>query len=218
MWLFAAKTIETEVKRRKISLLLHSTHLYRNLPQLLQDKSLDTARSLIQRYGRERALQFLHDPKRYEKFAVGLDYINCSLSVPNYELLYHRSKASWQQEWIHLALDCSLLCKEETKFSPLSAAQEQGKHIRSGLAGFQAMFADQVEDCTRAGLDKHLPTHPQAEALVKGPLSLNAIEKILVSDMGVAKEIERLLDMHSLTIKVQVTPQLFVWPERLMKG
>jgi hypothetical protein len=217
MSLFASKTISSEVKHRAILHLLHSTHLYKNFPLILRSSSLDTARSLIERYGQARARHYLHDPNRYEQLAVGLDYINCSLTVPNYELLYHRSKSSWKQEWIHLDLDLSLLYKEETKFSPVSAAQAQGKYICEGWSGFTGLFAEQVEDFTRADLPRNTPTHPQAEVLVLGPLPISLIQRIYVSDAKSAIELERLIAEHNHTLKVEIAPHLFVWPERLHK-
>jgi hypothetical protein len=217
MWKLSSSSVPSEVKRRKISLLLHSTHLYKNLPQIIADKTLSTAGDLIAKFGHERAHKYLHDLKRYEQLAVGLDYLNCSLTVPNFELLYHRSKTTWKSEWIHLAVDLSLLYKEETLFSPVSAAQEQGKFLRSGIDGLKSLFDPQVEEFSRSDLPDHIPTHPQAEVLVKGSLPIVALQKILVADVQTAQEVERLLSLHDLYIKVEAVPHLFVWPERLLR-
>jgi hypothetical protein len=217
IWPFFRNTVQAEVKHREISLLLHSTHLYKNLPQILESQTLSTARALSEQYGWDKARQYLHDPVRYEKFAVGLDYLNGSLTVPNYELLYHRSKGEWSSEWVHLVLDLSLLYKEGTKFCAVSAAQEQGKHIRDGWAGFCELFADPVENYSRTGLPKAVPTHPQAEVLLAGSLPLSSVTAICVSDLSTAAEIQRMAERHHIYIKVEVTPHLFVWPERLLK-
>jgi hypothetical protein len=43
------------------------------------------------------------------------------------------------------------------------------------------------------------------------------VKAILVADSGAAGEIERLCGQQGLTLKIQVMPQLFVWPKRLLK-
>ena len=135
-----ARSISGEARRRGAGLLLHSTHLYKNFPHILEDGALHTLRTLQERHGAEKAARFVHDPRRYEKFAVGLDYLNASLSFPNVELLYHRSKTEWKEDWIHLALDLELLDHADTLFSPVSAAADFGKHVTGGADGFRAMF------------------------------------------------------------------------------
>jgi hypothetical protein len=217
MWRLITPTVQSEVRKRGISLLLHSTHVFRNLPLILQEGRIETAQGLINRYGHERAARLLHDPLRYEKFTVGLDYLNCSLSVPNCELLYHRSKSAWQSEWVHLALDVSLIYRIVTLFAPLNAAVEHGRSIGSGLSAFQSLFADHVEGYSRKGVSANCPTHPQAEVLIKGALPLEFVQKILVPSENVAHGVRDLLDMNELRIPVECAPQLFVWPERLMK-
>jgi hypothetical protein len=217
MWPFRPRTIAEEVSRRGISLLLHSTHLYKNLPQILETGWILTARELRVRHG-DNASRYLHDPLRYEQFSVGLDYLNCSLSLPNAPLLYHRSKSNWQSEWIHFSLDLSLLSKEDTSFCPVSAAADKGTHVVSGLDGFRAMFAETVADRSREGLNKDLPTHPQAEVLIHGSVSLSLVHSVIVSQEGAAAEVTRLSERFDRPLFVQTLPQLFVWPERLMKG
>lgn len=215
MWF--EKSVLKAARKRKISLLLHSTHLYKNLPQILTDGHLHTARELIGKYGAERAAYYLHDVNRYEQFAVGLDYINCSLTVPNAELLYHRSKSEWSAEWVHLALDISLLNREDTLYSPMSAATERGQLIRAGREGFQAMFERVVGEFTREDVPPNEPTHPQAEALVKGPLPLPAVQAIFVPTRETLLEVRRLCELHQRVLSVQTAPHLFAWPARLVQ-
>jgi hypothetical protein len=217
MKLFRARTVGAEARRRGVTRLLHSTHLYRNLPSILATGTLHTARSLIEAFGHSRAAHFLHDPNRYEQFAVGLDYINCSLGEPNYELLYRRSKSDWKAEWVHLALDPALLDRNDTLFCPVSAATDRGRFLLAGLNGFQAMFASEVDGWSRRELARSVPTHPQAEVLVRGPLPLAQVEAVLVPNEAVAIEVRRLCEMHGRTLDVRVLPGLFVWPKRLMK-
>lgn len=214
--MFFKPSIEREIKKRGITLLLHSTHLYKNLPHILADGKIHTARELITRYGRERAARLLHDPRRYEQFAVGLDYINASLTIPNVELLYHRSKSEWQSEWVHFALDLSLLNLSDSRFSPVSAAAGRGKFIAPGIEGFRALFVKSVEDYTRQSLSNNEPTHPQAEVLIKGPLDLASVLTIYVPDREVLLEVSRLCDQNRRTISIAVAPHHFVWPARLM--
>jgi hypothetical protein len=214
--LFAPRTVAAEARRRGVRLLLHSTHLYKNLPYILSGGALHTARELTKLYG-SSAGRFLHDPRRYERFAVGLDYVNCSLSFPNCELLYHRSRRDWKCEWIHFVLRLELLNQADTLFCPVSAAADFGRHVQSGLQGFRAMFNDEVEGRTRSKLPRELPTHPQAEILVRGPLDLSAVESIIVPEAAIALEIERLCEQHGRTLHVEVLPQYFVWPKWLIK-
>jgi hypothetical protein len=210
-------TVAKVMRRRCLMLLLHSTHLYRNLTQILEDGSLQTVRTLKEKHGVNAAARFLHDPFRYETFVTGLDYLNASLSVPNAELLYHRSRSDWKSEWVHLALDLSLMTREDTLFSPLNAAYELGHHVQKGADGLKAMFAETVRDNKRGDLPENIPTHPQAEVLVRGPLALSAVRSIIVADAATGSEVERLCEQHTRKIKVQVLPYLFVWPKRLMK-
>ena len=213
--MFLRPTIAKEVKKRGITLLLHSTHLYKNLPLILEDGWIHSARELIDRYGLDHAARLLHDPRRYEQFAVGLDYINASLTTPNVELLYHRSQTVWQSEWVHLALDLSLLSLPTTRFSPVSAASARGRHIAPGLDGFRAMFAAPPGKPSRGNLSPAQPTHPQAEVLILGPLRLSWIRAILVPHRNTLHEVARLCEHHMRDIPVEITPHLFVWPAHL---
>lgn len=213
---FRKPTLVRELRKREIELLLHSTHVTINLPQIFQDGFIDTARGLRTRLG-EKAERLLHDPHRLEKFTVGLDYINCSLTVPNYELLYARSKSAWVSEWAHFVIDLDQLEHEETLFCPVCAAHEKGCHVQEGLCGFTAMFAERIDNWDRTGLLKNEPTHPQAEVLIKGALPLSSITEILVGDGQTAMEVERLGAFYKRRTRVRIEPRLFVWPERLKK-
>ncbi len=216
MWPFGKANVAHELKRRKIELLLHSTHVSINLPQIFEDGFIDTARGLRARLG-AKAERLLHDPRRLEKFSVGLDYINCSITSPNFELLYARSKSAWQSEWVHFVLDTKLLELPDTLFCPVSAAQDYGKHVQSGLTGLQTMFDEQVETWKRTDLHKSEPTHPQAEALIKGRLSLDSVTEILTANGQVASEVERLAAFYHRKVRVKIEPKLFLWPKRLKK-
>ena len=212
--LFGPLTPARELARREIDLLLHSTHLTINLPQMFADGLLDTARGLRTRLG-DKAERLLHDPARLEKFAVGLDYINASVTTSNFELLYARSRSAWQVEWVHLVLDLKLLEREDTLFCPVSAAQDFGAHVTSGVAGLQSMFAEQVEPWTRSGLTKSEPTHPQAEVLIKGALDLAHVRELLVSSGAIEDEVQRLAAHYHRKVTTRVSPKHFLWPARL---
>lgn len=216
-WLFRRDPILTEVRRRGIALLLHSTHIYRNLAQILSDGALLTARGLREKYGVDGAARYQHDAFRYEKFVTGLDYLNCSVSIPNAELLYHRSRADWKVEWAHFSLDLSLLAHSETLYSPLNAAAERGTHVQTGVEGLRGLFHPKIEEYDRGGLPHNAPTHPQAEVLVRGAQDFSRIRAVYVADAATAEEVQRLCDRHGRRLKVQAAPQLFVWPRRLIK-
>jgi hypothetical protein len=216
IWFFRRSKLATVIRRQGIELLIHSTHLYKNLPQILADNEVLTAGKLQELHG-QAASRFLHDPNRYEKYRLGLDYINCSLTVPNSELLYHRSRSDWKVEWAHLALELSLLTREDTYFCPFNAAVEKGLHVKKGADGLLSLYADTVDGHKRTDISHSTPTHPQAEVLIKGPLPLSAVKAIIVSEAGTASEVERLCEEHGRSLKIQVMPQLFVWPKRLIK-
>ncbi|MCB9369076.1 MAG: DUF4433 domain-containing protein [Calditrichaeota bacterium] len=216
MRLFRKEDVAGDVRRRKVEILLHSTHLTINLPRILEDGYVDTARGLRGRLG-EHAERLLHDPRRLEKFAVGLDYINCSLTDPNYELLYARSKSAWQAEWVHFKLSLELLSHPDTMFCPVSAAQDHGQHVTTGLEGFRTMFAEQVDTYSRDGLSKNEPTHPQAEVLINGKLPLELVQEIITPDAQAMNEVQRLLEFYHQKIPVTVEPKFFLWPKRLKK-
>jgi len=216
--MFFKPSIPKEIKKREITLLLHSTHLHKNLPLILTDGRIHTAQELIARYGQERAARLLHDPHRYEQFTVGLNYINASLTVPNVQLLYHRSQSEWQTEWVHFAFDLSLLELPTTRFSPVSAAAGCGQFIAAGLDGFQAMFADFVETYSRNHLPLSEPTHPQAEVLIHGSADLASVQAIYVPHRTTLLEVARLCERHARPIPIHIAPHLFVWPARLSRN
>jgi hypothetical protein len=216
--MFFKPSIPKEIKKRGLALLLHSTHLHKNLPLILTDGRIHTAQELIARYGQERAARLLHDPHRYEQFTVGLNYVNASLTVPNVQLLYHRSQSEWQAEWVHFALDLSLLDLPTTRFSPVSAAAGCGQFIATGLDGFQAMFADSVETYSRHHLPLSEPTHPQAEVLIQGSVDLGLVNAIYVPHRNTLLEVARLCERHLRSIPIHIAPHLFVWPARLAKS
>lgn len=213
---FGKPSIKKELRRRKIRLLLHSTHLYTNLPAILKDGFLRSAGSL-KKINPAQAKRFLHDPNRYEKYAVGLDYINCSISEPNFELLYKRSQSGWETEWLHFEIDLDLLVTDSTLFCAVSAARDRGKHVKKGISGFQAMFAEKVDGHSRDSIGKELPTHPQAEVLIQGDIPLHEIQAIHVCNPPIAEEISRLCEQNQVAIPVKISPQLFIWPSRLIK-
>lgn len=217
MWPFTVKTIDGEIKSRRITRLLHSTHLYVNLPRILEMGWIQTAGELRRELGFEKAGRYLHDAQRYEQFAIGLDFLNCSISVPNYELLYHRSKANWKAEWVHLALNITLLSRDSTRFCAVSAAKKFGEHVGAGHPSFRELFAEHVDRWNRIGLEKHEPTHPQAEVLVAGSQRVEMVTSIIVPSEEVRLEVSRLCERHSRAISVDVAPQFFVWPKRLVK-
>lgn len=215
MWPFRAQSIAEDVRRRNITRLLHSTHLYANLPRIFETGALQTAGDLTRILGRERAARFVHDHNRYEKFSVGLNYLNCAISNPNYELLYHRSKSAWSAEWVHFSLDKALLTADTTKYCAVSAATDRGAHLGNGLEAFRALFAKTVGEWTRAGIESWEPTHPQAEVLVEGSLAWERVQEIIVPNPAVATEVERLAAHYERTISILVLPHYFVWPARL---
>ncbi|HEY3293827.1 MAG TPA: DarT ssDNA thymidine ADP-ribosyltransferase family protein [bacterium] len=214
---FSQDTIAHELRRRGILLLLHSTHLYKNLPQIIADGKLHTVRSLEEAYGSD-ASRYLHDPYRYERFAVGLDYINASLSMPNVELLYRRSRSEWTADWVHLALDLSLLSRDHTLFCQVSAAADMGKHLKPGPEGLREMFAGKVEGHKRDPLPHNVATHPQAEVLLHGSLTLADVRKIIVPSDAVGAEVKRLCDTRGRTMKIETLPHLFIWPKWMIKS
>ncbi len=217
MRLFDARTVTGEIRLRELRLLLHSTHLYTNLPLILRDRMLYTAGKLREAFGAAEAARLLHDPNRYEHFAVGLDYLNASLTLPNAPLLYRRSGSDWKNDWVHLVLDPDLLKDNHTLFCPVSAAAGRGKYLHGGLLGLRSMFASEVQGQTRQKLPDNVPTHPQAEVLLHGSLPLERITAIFVPVTGVAREVERLAEQQGLKMRVEVMPHLFVWPERLIR-
>lgn len=217
MRLFDARTVTGEIRLREIRLVLHSTHLYTNLPRILRDRMLYTAGKLRELYGPDEAARLLHDPNRYEHFAVGLDYLNASLSQPNAPLLYRRSRSDWKNEWVHLALDPDLLKDSHTLFCSVSAAAGRGKYLHGGLLGLRSMFAPEVQGETRHKLPANVPTHPQAEVLIMGSLPLDRIQAIIVPEAGVGLEVQRLAEHYGVAVRVDVLPHLFIWPERLTR-
>jgi ssDNA thymidine ADP-ribosyltransferase, DarT len=113
-------------------------------------------------------------------------HICCSIEYPN-AWYFDRARAQENlfPDWVVLLIDPKYLWQDGTLFSPRNAAAEYGRHITSGLAGFEAMYANEVVGTRNtvyrrtAQQSPACPTDQQAEVLIQ--------DRILMRDiLGVA--------------------------------
>ena len=89
--------------------LCHATHLRFNLPQILKDGQLLSYSGLVERYGFENAMKYLHDRNRYDLQQTQFsDYINVSLGRVSSDYLFRLNGKSWRMEWVVFELNPKL--------------------------------------------------------------------------------------------------------------
>ena len=176
--------IRKRIQSRGISRLVHFTRVS-SLQGIVRDGRI----LCIQELPREIRGSVRNDPKRLDD---QLDYICCSVEYPNIRLLDRFREKQPDQHWVLLSLKPDILAVRTTKFSPVNAASQRGGLVGDGIDGFESMFSSPVREWIHGGWRTvirrkqhlpNLPTHPQAEVLVKGQIPIsNVIEVVIDSD------------------------------------
>lgn len=121
-------------------------------------------------------------------------HICCSIEYPN---AWYFDRARTNEVlfpgWVVLMIRPDPLWQEGTLFSPRNAAAAGGGYLRSGVDGFNALFADRVSGTggqTFMRSPKHppaCPTDQQAEVLVADRIKMDDIVAVGVPDLDQAK-------------------------------
>jgi hypothetical protein len=181
-----------KIQRRGVTRLCHLTPT-RNLVHIATGKGI---LSTTQLHSDERAV---FSPQDLARFDARPDHISCSIQYPNAWYLRQKQnplgEAANFRDWVVLGIDARCMLHPDTLFSPGNAAASRGAHLKSGLEGFDALFAGEIED--NAGRlfrrqKPHLkpcPTNDQAEVMISRQIPLEQIETIFVPDPGQAARV-----------------------------
>ena len=190
-----ATEIRKRLQTRGISRLVHFTRVS-SLQGIVRDGRILS----IQELPREIRGSVRNDPKRLDD---QLDYICCSVEYPNIRLLDRFREKQPVEHWVLLSLKPDILAVRTTKFSPVNAASQRGGMVGDGIDGFESMFSSPVREWMHGGWRtvirrKHhlpnLPTHPQAEVLVKGQIPLSDVIEVMVDSDEAFDQVHRLMD------------------------
>jgi hypothetical protein len=201
--------IQQECIRRAITRLCHFTQS-RNMAHIFDEPfGLFSTKTL-----RENDMPF--NPTDPERFDGRDDLICCSVEYPNtYYFDRVKSKEPLFKDWVILYIDPAYLWHPATLFCPCNAARECGVYVKSGLNGFQALFAQTSPGISFTRSTKHLPAAPtdiQAEVLIADPIPIEAITGIVVqSDEQAQKEFCRFrLQGISIDKAIYVVPDFYI--------
>jgi hypothetical protein len=186
--------IQKEVQTRGITRICHFTQS-RNLVHIASDSEGVKSTKALQ--ADQNACFTATDTKRIDGYT---DHICCSVEYPNaWYLARAVAKEILFKDWVVLFVSPVYLWNPDTRFCARNAAAGGGAYIVKSLAGFQSLFAQEVDGAggnTRRRLGNHLvcsPTDDQAEVLVKAKILQSAILGVAVKDEKQAKnEIARL--------------------------
>ena len=206
--------IRTRVERRGITRLCHFTPS-RNLAHIASDPRGILASRHLQ--VDEAAVFNPTDKERWDGYP---DHVCCSIQYPN-AWYFKRARQNERlfQDWVVLLIDARYLWQPRTMFCPRNAAAAQGRFVRGGVAGFDALFADVVQGVRtyrrEPGHPDFLPTDEQAEVLVPDRIVHSDIKGIAVrDDKQAAREVSRLELLRLSAPRIMVAPSFF-WPKAL---
>lgn len=201
--------IQDRANRRGITRLCHFTPS-RNLAHIASDSRGILASRHLQ--GDEATVFNPTDKERLDGY-VG--HVCCSIQYPN-AWFFKRARENERLflDWVVLLIDARHLWQTGTEFCRRNAAAGHGKFVRSGVAAFEALFADTVEgrDTYRRG-SRHpdfLPTDEQAEVLIPDRIGRGDIDGVVVRDEAQAARETSRLDLAGLTVpRFVIVPEFF---------
>ena len=202
-------SIQERAIRRGITRLCHFTPS-RNLAHIVSDASGVLASRHLQ--DNESAIFNPTDKDRLDGYP---DHVCCSIQYPNgWYFKKARSKEILFRDWVVLLIDAHYVWQTGTKFSPRNAAAGHGRLVQTGLAAFDALFAQSVDGVQtfRRG-PKHpdwLPTDEQAEVLILDRIGLRDIRGFVVRDEDqAAREASRLNLLGVEIPRIVIAPEFF---------
>lgn len=201
--------IQDRANRRGITRLCHFTPS-RNLAHIASDSRGILASRHLQ--GDEATV---FNPTDKERLDRHVGHVCCSIQYPN---AWYFKKARKDErlflDWVVLLINARHLWQAGAKFCQRNAAAGHGEFVRSGVAAFDALFADTVEgkDTYRRG-PRHpdfLPTDEQAEVLIPDRIGRGDINGVVVqAEKQAARETSR-LDLAGLTVPgFVIVPEFF---------
>ena len=201
--------IQDRANRRGITRLCHFTPS-RNLAHIAGDsRGILASRHLR---GDEAAV---FNPTDKERLDGHEGHVCCSIQYPNaWYFRKARQNERLFRDWVVLFIDARHLWQAGAKFCQRNAAAGYGKFVRSGVAAFEALFADTVEgrDTYRRG-PRHpdfLPTDEQAEVLIPDRIGRGDINGVVVQDEKQAALEKSRLDLAGLTVPpFVIVPKFF---------
>ncbi|MGN7437588.1 MAG: DarT ssDNA thymidine ADP-ribosyltransferase family protein [Alcanivorax sp.] len=155
--------MQNAVIDREIKTILHFTRLS-NLDSILSEGIV--SRAILE--SRSQVPTF-NDQYRIDGHR---EAICCSISFPNYKMLWGLRQQNPNEEWVILALKKEILWEKDCAFCIENAASNNVTNIsiedRKGLNAFNQMFEeiDGKPDRNTLGIPDKYPTNPQAEVLV----------------------------------------------------
>ncbi len=184
------RSIQNEIINRGIENIYHFTTI-ENLMSILE-RGFIYSRSKVNALRKADDGFYSDDYVDYmdEKRLDGLcDYINLSVSRPNWYLMnsYSKKIELADFEWCIIELTTESLSLADTLFSVGNAASSVSKKygVTSGLKAFDAMFQEEVittrKKYTRFRLPDNFTTDIQAEALVKDQIAIDKIKHIYLA-------------------------------------
>ena len=177
----------------------------------------------IQELPREIRGSVRNDPKRLDD---QLDYICCSVEYPNIRLLDRFREKQPGHHWVLLSLKPDILAVRTTKFSPVNAASQRGGMVGDGIDGFESMFSSPVREWVHGGWRtvlrrkqhlRNLPTHPQAEVLVKGQIPISNVIEVVVDSDKAFDRVHHLVDYWPVD-KPPITVQPLLFDKNYLNG
>ena len=149
------------------------------------------------------------------------DYINLSLSRPNWYLLrrYKERQDLADYQWCILELDISPLLLDSTLYSVCNAASYAAKQygVKSSVEGLKALFQNNIQgsqaNYSRHNLPKHYTTDIQAEVLVKDQIATSLIKhSYLPSSVDVIRNQNAFKMLGLGTPRFTANPDIFQSP------
>jgi len=180
----AVAGIAQEAKRRGIKRLCHFTRLESFLSILSTRAVMSNDRMT------ELGVEYqANDKIRLDRCP---NHICCTIQYPNVFLL-ERWRHNQDADWLVISLDPSPIWQDGTLFSPRNAALHNGKHIRSGLDGFNRMFRHRPDLDYQTRSPRQLDgvaTDLQAEVLVRESVIASTIRSAVVPDRRSAQKLQ----------------------------
>jgi hypothetical protein len=207
-------SIEEQARQRQITRLCHLTPA-RNLLHIVCEEALRSTKELS---ADERAA---FEPQDLERLDGHPGHICCSIEYPNIWYLRSRRRVATPlqklfPDWVCLLIDPSYLWTAGTLMCHRNAAASHGAYVASGLAAFDALFADPVISSRgpigRDDKPDSCPTDDQAEVLIPRRIPLEHANCVVVADDAQARKVYAGLELVGAPIHKlswMLAPDLF---------
>jgi hypothetical protein len=193
-----------ELREREVTRLCHFTRT-QNLLHIMAGAGIVPSATLKE----EAPDRF--NPTDEQRLDGHTDAICCSIEYPNaWYLDKIKDRDPNFTDWVILAVDPVFAASETTRFCPRNAAAGYGREIRDGADGFRSLFAPSIAGAygrTRSRAPRHLkasPTDDQAEVLVREPITLDKILRIVVKDTAEAARVSVQFELSGVSLETPI--------------